>query len=142
MVSTSKAAAATNRMLILKHFPMAEAAITEITKIIRETCANDKVVDKLIDAVLEDWNEWHGPKAFRETAVRMNSVNHQWKSYDKELPPSCDKCNDFGYDPIIKDRCDCALGRGYSEAIIQFRKRMDQRSEVMNRTTKDRKSVV
>ena len=86
------------RLSQLKFFPTNEFAQQDIVETIQELCSTDAKAIKLVDLILESYDEWPGPATIRST--------YESRVADKKtFGPGCEKCDDgFGSAFLIRRR--------------------------------------
>ena len=98
MISIQQNTECLTRLGMLKFFPVKEAVLAEIGKLLNELCLNNDEAKRLVDAVLIQCGEWPGPAKIREIHT-AEVVSHRVRS----SPDGCERCRGmYGWRLVFK----------------------------------------
>ena len=84
------------RLGMLRHFPIKDAVVAEIGKLLNELCQNDQEARRLVELLSQDFSEWPGPSAIRRVyAERIRSRQPE------DRPEGCELCDGTGFRPAF-----------------------------------------
>jgi hypothetical protein len=66
MISPETTERSVNRLGTLKYFPVRPSVVAEVGRMLGDMCSTDDEANVLVDALIEDFNEWPGPSKMRE----------------------------------------------------------------------------
>jgi hypothetical protein len=123
VLSPEKAEDIVERMAVLKFFPTARRAVSQLIESISEMCSDDDEAEALLTEMLR-LDEWPGPATLRTVHEQMNSSKKaSWQGFGQKPKVSCQKCGDWGhvaYLPNRRIRCRCESGQLLPDNVLEF----------------------
>ncbi len=98
MISAQQNADCLAKLGMLKFFPVKEAVVVEIGRLLNDLCDNDHEARSLTAAVLESFTEWPGPGKVRE----LHRSEIAARRPQEAQPEGCDLCRGMaGWRPVF-----------------------------------------